>query len=181
MPSTAVISILCRDRIGLVATISETVVDMGRKVSDMTASVLGKGIVCVVISLWPDKEPPVSEIRKRINDLPGLNAANVQVDTFDLLSFSFDSIEKTSHRIRCRRLNDNRGDLGALCGTFADFKANLVRVHAERHRTGKDWEFTINMEVDIPKKEAKDYLEAIKSTAKRLGYSLMWEVKKETG
>ena len=51
MPSTAVISILCRDRIGLVATISETVVDMGGKVSDMTASVLGKGIVCVVISL----------------------------------------------------------------------------------------------------------------------------------
>ena len=64
MPSTAVISILCRDRIGLVATISETVVDMGGKVSDMIASVLGKGIVCVVINLWPDKEPPVSEIRK---------------------------------------------------------------------------------------------------------------------
>ena len=69
MPSTAVISILCRDRIGLVTTISETVVDMGGKVSDMTASVLGKGIVCVVSNLWPDKEPPVSEIRKRINDL----------------------------------------------------------------------------------------------------------------
>jgi len=51
MPSTAVISILCRDRIGLVATIRETVVDMGRKVSDMTTSVLGKEIVCVVISL----------------------------------------------------------------------------------------------------------------------------------
>ena len=51
MPSTAVISILCRDRIGLVATISETVVDMGGKVSDMIASVLGKGIVCVVISV----------------------------------------------------------------------------------------------------------------------------------
>ena len=98
-----------------------------------------------------------------------------------MLSFSFDSIEKTSHRIRCRRLNDNRGDLGALCGTFADFKANLVRVHAERHRTRKDWEFTINMEVDIPKKEAKDCLEAMKGTAKRLGYSLKLEVKKETG
>jgi len=116
MPSTAVISILCRDRIGLVATISETVVDMGGKVSDMIASVLGKGIVCVVINLWPDKEPPVSEIRKRINDLPGLNAANVQMNTFDLLSFSFDSIEKTSHRIRCRRLNDNRGDWGLFAG-----------------------------------------------------------------
>ena len=51
MPSTAVIRILCRDRIGLVATISETVVGMGRKVLDMTASVLGKEIVCVVISL----------------------------------------------------------------------------------------------------------------------------------
>ena len=51
MPSTADISILCRDRIGLVATISETVVDMGRKVSDITASVLGKEIVCVVISV----------------------------------------------------------------------------------------------------------------------------------
>ena len=51
MPSTAVISILCRDRIGLVATISEKVVDMGGKVSAMIASVLGKEIVCVVISL----------------------------------------------------------------------------------------------------------------------------------
>jgi hypothetical protein len=37
------------------------------------------------------------------------------------------------------------------------------------------------MEVDIPKKEAKDCLEAMKGTAKRLGYSLKWEVKKETG
>ena len=51
MPSTAVISILCRDRIGLVATIRETVVDIGRKISDMTTSVLGKEIVCVVIIL----------------------------------------------------------------------------------------------------------------------------------
>jgi hypothetical protein len=32
-----------------------------------------------------------------------------------------------------------------------------------------------------PKKEAKDCLEAMKGTAKRLGYSLKWEVKKETG
>ncbi len=178
MPSTAVISILCRDRMGLVAEISETVVDIGGKVSDMTAAVLGKGIVCVVISLWPDKEPPVSVIRNRINELPGLKAANVQVNTFDLLPFSFDSIEKRSHHIRCRRLNDNRGDLGSLCGTFADFKANLFHVHAERHRAGKDWEFTINMEVDIPKKEAKDCHEAMKDTAKRLGYSLEWEAKK---
>ena len=114
MPSSAVISIQCKDRIGLIATISETIVDMGGEISDMTASVLGKGIVYVALSLWPDKEPPVSEIEKRINELPGLETADVQVNTFALLPFSMDSVEKGTHRIRCLRLNDNRGDLGAL-------------------------------------------------------------------
>ena len=181
MPTTAVISILCRDRMGLIATVSETIVDMGGKISDMTASVLGKGIVYVAISLWPDKEPPIADIQDRIHELPGLGGADVQVNTFELLPFSIESIERGTHRIRCRRLNDNRGDLGALSGTFADFKANLVRVHAERYMTVNGWEFTITLEAIIPDEETKACLEALKKTAKRLGYALEWEAKKETG
>ena len=172
MPSSAVINIQCKDRIGLIATISETIVDMGGEISDMTASVLGKGIVYVALSLWPGKEPPVSEIEKRINELPGLETADVQVNTFALLPFSMDSVDKGTHRIRCLRLNDNRGDLGALSGTFAEFNANLIRVHAERYKTEKGWELSITMEAIIPKNETKACLDALKGTAKRLGYAL---------
>ena len=138
----------------------------------MTASVLGKGIIYVALSLWPDKEPPVSEIGKRINELPGLETADVQVNTFGLLPFTMDSVDKGTHRIRCLRLNDKRGDLGALTGMFAEFSANLIRVHAERYKTEKGWELSITMEVIIPKDETKACLKALKGTAKRLGYAL---------
>lgn len=172
MPSSAVISIKCKDRIGLIAAMSEPIVDMGGKILDITAFVLGKGIVYVALSLWPDKEPPVSELEKRIHELPGLETADVQVNTFELLPFTMDSAEKETHRIRCLRLEGKRGGLGALLGMFAEFNANLIRVHAVRYKTEKGWVLSITMGANIPEKETTACLEALKGTAEGFGYSL---------
>ena len=173
MPGTAVISIMCRDRVGLVADVTEAITALGGDISDMSASVLGKGIVYVALSIWPD-EPPISAIQTRIHELPGLAAVDVKVNTFELLPFSIDSMEKGSHRIRCQRHNDNRGDLGALCGTFAEFKANLIRVHAERYKTSKGWEYTITLEASIPEQVTDSCLKALRNRATVLGYSCDW-------
>ena len=181
MPSSAVISIKCKDRIGLIATVSETIVDMGGKILDMTAFVLGKGIVIVALSLWLDKEPPVSELRKHINELSGLETADVEVNTFELLPFAMDSVEMETHRIRCLRLHDKRSDLEALLGMFAEFNANLIRVHAVRYKSEKGWELAITMGANIPEKETKACLEALNDTAKDLGYALEVQAEKITG
>ena len=108
-------------------------------------------------------------------------AADVKVNTFMFLPFSQGSMEKGTHRIRCWRHNDNRGDLGALCGTFVKFRANLIRVHAERYITGKGWEYRITLEANIPEKMANSCLEAVGNKATALGYTCDWEAKTDTG
>ena len=180
MAATAVISIMCRDRMGLVANVTEAITAMGGDISDMSASVLGKGIVYVALSIWP-VEPPISVIQTRINQLPGLSAADVKVNTFELLPFTMDSMEKGTHRIQCWRNNDNYGDLGDLCSTFAEFKANLIRVHAKRYLTGKGWEGTVTLEANIPEQVTDSCLKALGNKAAALGYSCDWDAKTDTG
>ena len=181
MPATAVISIMCRDRIGLVADVTEAITALGGDIFDMSASVLGEGgIMYVALSIWPG-EPPISAIQKCVQELPRVVAADVKVNTFVFLPFSQGSMEKGTHRIRCWRHNDNRGDLGALCGTLVKFKANLIRVHAERYITGKGWEYTITLEANIPEKVTDSCLKALENKATALGYTCDWEAKTDSG
>lgn len=177
MTATAVISIMCRDRRGLVADVTEAITALGGDIFDMSASVLGEGgIMYVAFSTWPG-EPPISTIQKNVQELLGDETIDVKVNTFALLPFSKVSMERGTHRIRCWRHNDNHGDLGALCGTFVKFRANLIRVHAERFITDKGWEYTITLEANIPEKVADSCLKAVGNKAADLGYTCDWEAK----
>lgn len=177
MTATAVISIMCRDRRGLVADVTEAITALGGDIFDMSASVLGEGgIMYVAFSTWPG-EPPISTIQKNVQELLGDETIDVMVNTFALLPFSKVSMERGTHRIRCWRHNDNRGDLGVLCGMFVKFRANLIRVHAERFITDKGWEYTITLEANIPEEAAASCLKAVENKAADLGYTCDWEAK----
>lgn len=172
MATTALISILCQDRVGLVAAISGNLFDLGGNLGDTTFAVLGGGAEFTSICEFPDGVE-LQAVAADLGALRELEGADIAVRPFGMSSVHGPSGHIT-HRITVSG-GDRPGLIARLCEVFVQFKANIVRLNAERNPSSGEDLYAITASVWIPDGSAPSCLATIDNTAGELSLSCRWE------
>ncbi len=172
MQNTALISILCPDRAGLVAAIAGRLFDLGVNLRDTSFTVLGPGAeftaVCdLVVGLTPEL------IEDELRGLAELDGAEVTVRDFTMEADAGPTAEIT-HHISISG-GDQPGLIARLCETFVQFDANIVSLNARPSPGAGNAIYTVRIAVWIPERAARPCLATVSNTAQNLGMTCLWE------
>ncbi|MDP6172892.1 MAG: ACT domain-containing protein [Rhodospirillales bacterium] len=162
MPHLALISVFCPDRTGLVAAITGNLFDLGADLGDTTFAVLGTGAEFTAVCEVPDTAS-FEEVESSLAGLEELAQAKIGVTPFTL-DAGHGAGGTITHRITVLG-GDQPGLIARLCEVFGDFKANIVRLSAERMQDGN---YAIRLSVAIPEDAAPACLATVANTAEGL-------------
>lgn len=127
--NTVLISISCPDRTGLVAAITGRLFEMGANLGDTSFAMLGTGAEFTSVCDLP-ADVSAAELQDDLSALPELQRARVSVRPFDL-DASPGPQGRVTHRIVLSG-GDRPGLIARLSEVFGEFKANIVRLDAQR-------------------------------------------------
>ena len=162
MTTTAIVSILCGDSVGLVAAITGRLFDLGANLGDTTFAVLGGGAEFTAICEFPG-DVPVDSVEDDLRRLRELMGAKVTVSRFDLEPVHGPSGHVT-HHIDVSG-GDRPGLIARLCEVFIQFKANIVRLNAVKAPAVRDGQYVIRFSVNIPEATTRSCLATVANTA----------------
>lgn len=170
MTNMAWISIACPDRVGLVAAITGRIFDLGGDLGDTTFAVLGEGAEFTSVCEFPAAITPEA-VEGELKSLPEIEGGQVAVRHFDLGPVHGPAGAVT-HRIAVSG-GDRPGLVARLCEVFIQFRANIVRLHAEK--IPGHGQYVVNMAVNIPPEAADRCLATVANTAGELRLDCHWE------
>lgn len=172
MGKTVLISVICPDRVGLVAAITGRLFDLGGNLSDTTFAVLGGGAEFTSICELPESVE-LADVESDLGTLPVLDGAELTVRSFDMAAVHGPS-GRITHRVMVIG-GDRPGLIARLCEVFVQFKANIVRLNAEKIPGGSEDHYAITLNVWIPDGRAPSCLATVDNTAGELGLECRWE------
>jgi glycine cleavage system transcriptional repressor len=166
MPSVALVSILCLDRVGLVSSVADFLFSAGVNLRDTTFAVYGSGAEFSSVCELPDGVG-VDDISQGLARLPELEGAELRV-----APFAFDPTPgpavRITHRIEVGG-GDQLGLIARLSEIFAQFGANIVRMDAQKLPDAEGGRYVTRFAVSLPPDRAETCLSAIANTAGSLG------------
>jgi glycine cleavage system transcriptional repressor len=166
MPEVALVSILCRDRIGLVAAIADHMFALGINLRDTTFAVLGKGAEFTSICEVPAGLQPAA-LDERLKSLPELDGAQIRV-----VAYPFDPVPgptgRITHRVEIEG-GDQLGLIARLADIFAQSGANIVRLDAQKLPESEGGRYVTRFLVWLPPARADYCLAAVANTAGSMG------------
>jgi len=172
MAKTALVSILCEDRTGLIAAITGRLFDLGVNLGDTTFAVLGTGAEFTTVCELPDSLA-LGEIESALNDLPELRDAKLTV-----APFSFKPVHGPSghitHRIEIVG-PDSPGLVARVSEAFGDYGANIVRLNSERVPGSGGVSYATRIAVSIPPGKEQACLATVGNTAAELKLTCRWD------
>lgn len=169
---TALISVFCPDRTGLVADITGFLFDSGGNLGDSTFAVLGSGAEFTSVCELP-ADISFDHIESGLRSLPDMADADIKVAAFELDPFHGPSGQIT-HRITVGG-GDRPGLITRLCEVFVQFRANVVRLNADRTPGPDRHNYVIRISAWIPEDTATTCLATVANTAGELGLTCHWE------
>ncbi len=172
MVSTALISVFSRDKTGLVASITGCLFDSGANLAATTFTVLGTGAEFTGVAELPD-DISMEEIEDDLKSIGLLDDAQISVKPFTLEPTHGPSGHIT-HRISVSG-GDRPGLIARLCEVFVEFKANIVRMNAERLPGKDEDQYIIRFAVWLSEDKADKCLATIANTAGELHLTCAWE------
>jgi glycine cleavage system transcriptional repressor len=168
MAAVALVSILCRDQVGLVAAIADHLFSQGVNLRDTTFAALGKGAEFTAICELPDGASAVS-LEDGLSLVSELEGAEIRV-----LSYGFDPetgpMGRITHRIEVEG-GDQLGLIARIAAIFAQFGANIVRVDAQKLPAADGGQFVTRFAVWLAPARAETCLAAVANTAGSMGLS----------
>ena len=165
---TALISVMCTDRVGLVADIAGCLFDLGGNLNDATFAVLGGGAEFTGVCEFPG-DLPLAEVERSLRNIESLADADVSVTVFGMAPVH-DETARVTHHLTLRGGNQP-GLIARLCEVFVQFRANVVRLSSERiPGKGRD-DYAIDIAVRIPPDSVPTCLATVGNTAGELGLS----------
>jgi glycine cleavage system transcriptional repressor len=166
MASVALVSILCRDRVGLVSAIADCLFTAGVNLRDTTFAVLGQGAEFTSVCELP-ADVTAESLGAELAQLPELAAAQIRV-----LPYGFDPqpgpLGKITHRIEVSG-GDQLGLIARLAEIFTQNDANIVRLDAQKLPEAEGGRYVTRFAVYLPPERAALCLAAVDSTAGSLG------------
>jgi glycine cleavage system transcriptional repressor len=172
MTYSALVSIFCPDHTGLVASITGNLFDSGANLAATTFSVLGSGAEFTAICELPD-DISMTDIETNLVEIEGLDKAKISVTPFTLDADQSETGTIT-HHISVSG-GDQPGLIARLCEVFVEFKANIVRMNAERIPTSGQYQYCIQFSVCLSVNAADKCLATIANTAQGMQLDCTWE------
>ena len=172
MANTALISIFCGDRPGIVAAVSGRLFDLGGNLGDTTLpSLQGAAEFTTVCDLPQDVS--LESVQGELRSLPVLQDAQVNVSEFGVRS-SEEVPTKITHRIEMSGA-DSPGLIARLSEIFLGFGANIIRLNSQRIIGPAGPQYNLRIAVFIPEDRARPCLATIANTAGELKLDVRWD------
>ncbi len=167
----ALVSIFCRDRVGLIAAITRRLFDIGIDLGDTTFAVLGEGAEFTAICQLPE-EVSIQNVETELRSLAELADGEITVTPFHMGSVHV-SGGRITHRFEFAG-SDQPGLIERLSDQFQSVGANIVRMNGEHVPAPYGGEFVLRFAVFIPKERVSSCLAAVDNTAGALGVKCRW-------
>ena len=171
MEHAVLVSIVCRDRPGLVAAVSGRLYDLGANLADTTFAVLGEGAEFTAVVL-PAKDQTGEDIRRELAALDEIADGTVDVRDWRLSTHHAPS-GRITHRIEVAG-GDRPGLIARLSEVFGQFGANIVRLNAETIPGTGGAQYVTRFAVWIPAERADACLATVGNTAGELRLVFRW-------
>lgn len=166
------VTVFCPDRTGLVAAIAGRLFEVGANLGDTSFAVLGAGAEFSTICQIPD-HISAGELQADLAELPELAGADIEVTPFGLDAQHGPSA-KITHVVTVAG-GDRPGLVARLSEVFTQFKANIVRMDAQRIPEGGTSRYITRFAVSIPPESRSACLNTAANTAGELGLTCTWE------
>ena len=165
MHNVYLVSVLSKDKTGLVSAISACLFDLGVNLGSTNFTVLGSGAKFTAVC-ESALDITKAALEEALSSLPELTGADVQVANFE---FSQDLPENAeiTHRITIQG-GDHPGLVARLTEVFNDYDANIVRLNAERLIDDGEDQYLIQIAAWIPTSREHACLASISNTASSL-------------
>lgn len=173
MADTALVSVFCADRTGLVAAITGLLFELGVNLGDTSFAVLGEGAEFSSLCELPDGVP-LAAIEDGLAALPELDGAEVAVRSFGLDPSPGPSAVVTHHVTVSG--GDQPGLVARLCETFVQFRANIVSLNAGVVPESEGGRYVVRFAVWIPDGAAESCLATVANTAGTLRLTCHWQL-----
>ena len=164
--ATLLITALCPDRTGLIAAITGRLFELGADLGDTTFATLGTGAEFTSVCEVP-AHTAAPEVAEALRALPELADGTVTVEPF-----AFDPVTGPTAHITHRIVvtgGDRPGLVARLSEVFVTFKANIVRLDAQRVPTPRGGRYVTRFAVSIPERAVEACLATVANTAGELG------------
>ena len=162
------------DQVGLIATVSACLFDLGANLGDTSYTVLGAGFDFSAVCDMP-AGVTLADIRAGLTRLQELQGARITVEPFELEAEQAENAQIT-HRLRVTG-GDRPGLIARLSEVFLQFDANVVRMTSVRRPSGEgdDYDYITRFGVNIPVARADACMAAVDNTARQLSLTPSWE------
>jgi glycine cleavage system transcriptional repressor len=164
----ALVSILGRDRVGLVAAVADYLFGAGVNLGDTAFATLGAGADFQAVCELPDTVT-ANEIEAGLKNLPELAGSQVRVVPF-LFEPSRGESGRVTHRITIGG-GDQLGLVARLAEVFRRYEANIVRLEARKLSAEEGGLYVTRFAVWVPAAQSQPCLATVANTAGALGLS----------
>ena len=162
----ALVSILCRDQVGLVAAIADHLFSHGVNLRDTSFAALGKGAEFTAVCELPESLAP-GALADGLAKVPELAGGEIRV-----VPYEFDPVSgpmgQVTHRVEVEG-GDQLGLIARLAEIFAQYGANIVRLDAQKETEAEGGRYLTRVAVWLPPARAATCLAAVANTAGSMG------------
>jgi glycine cleavage system transcriptional repressor len=170
--NTALISILCEDRAGLIADVAGRLYELGINLGDTTFAVLGSGAKLTLVAKLPS-DISISDVDEELRSMPVLRGADLEVAPFAYRE-THDQSAYITHRIEITG-DDSPGLIARLSEALRPMGANIVELNSESVPGAAAARFMLRMAIWVPKGKEAVCMATIANTAGQMNLSCRWE------
>jgi glycine cleavage system transcriptional repressor len=168
---TALISIVCEDRPGLIAGVTGRLYDIGINLGDTAFAVLGGGAELTLLAKLPERLT-LEELERELQSLPELADGKLTVTPFSY-RHSHDERARITHRIEITG-DDSPGLIARLSEAFSTFGANIVWLNSESVEGAGGARFLLRLAIWVPDDKAAACLATVANTAGQMNLKCQW-------
>ena len=170
--NTALISILCEDRAGLIADVTGRLYDLGINLGDTTFAVLGGGAKLTVVAKLPS-DISIADVEDELRSIAVLNGADMSVAPFTYRETHGQTAQVT-HRIEITG-DDSPGLIARVSEALRPMGANIVELNSESVPGASGARFLLRMAIWVPQGKEAVCMATIANTAGQMNLSCRWQ------
>jgi glycine cleavage system transcriptional repressor len=170
--NTALISILCEDRAGLIADVTGRLYDLGINLGDTTFAVLGGGAKLTLVAKLPS-DVTIPDVDEELRSMPVLRGAELSVTPFAYRE-THDQTAQVTHRIEITG-DDSPGLIARVSEALRPMGANIVELNSESVPGASGARFLLRMAIWVPQGKEAVCMATIANTAGQMNLSCRWE------
>ena len=168
---TALVSIMCEDRPGLIADVAGRLYELGINLGDTTFAVLGSGAKLTLVAKLPS-DISIPDVEEELRSMPVLRGADLEVAPFAYRE-THDQSAHITHRIEITG-DDSPGLIARLSEALRPMGANIVELNSESVPGAGGARFMLRMAIWVPGEKADACLATVANTAGQMNLKCQW-------